>query len=548
MNNDIICCEGSRCRIKPVNSLITGLSSNVNFKNDILYRQIVSAVREGYIPFVISSRNKDNGFYAYVNNIFYEGGLVYFDSANSDNNYYYPFQNMSANSITNFFCELAGSIQSQFGNSQNLRNYISVCVNVFFRSESALRSLMTGEITHMNLLNEIDNLRQNNFISETEKATLKNAANSAQSISSQVFGLIQDYLFKTMNFAAQETYDIQPHGISPSLTQEHITQSRRTSPSFTQEHITQPCRISPPLTQEPVIQIRRTSQTLTPGSNIQPRITSPSITQEPAIQIRRTSQAFTQEPNIQSHGASQQNTNGPVIQIRRASPSMLINRTSRNIFNAETSLNEGKCIYLHVSDEIERGINGFYNLQCFQWYIAKTLKMEFENKHDLRNIRVLFVIDNISPVILDWFSWIIDIPQAILLINYDDFYAKLSGVQDKRQQLISRMETIYFFSHMNEDSAEWASKFFGNYEAQKIVVTEHPPEGWLEYIFKRKSYAYDKEEKPRFSAHEIKHLYNDGIVFTRTRQIFKPCYRENGRNYRDKNYRGRVNFSPFTFG
>lgn len=326
----------------------------------------------------------------------------------------------------------------------------------FFSNSNTVANLITGQLDHMRLLREIDNLFTNGEISENTRQQLANTANSAQSVSVLVLSIIQDYIYKLKN----------------------ITKSK------------------------PTIRIR--------GAN-SPQIRILGVNGNTQINLHQSTNYFD------------------------------------NVF-CLSNVAKGKCFYIELNDEVSRNSRNSLNEQCFQWYIARTLRLEIESKMEMRNKPLLVIIDDLGDTMLNWFWWMVNLPNSIKLINYDDLYSKLSASQDHRQQLIGMAETIYFFSVINEESATWASRTFGMHMVPKTVVTKQPYREWVDFIFPPKSYAHDEVEKPWFSSHEIQHLGNMGIVYSRRHKIFKPYYRENGRTYVDQNYKKqKVNFCLFEF-
>lgn len=201
-----------------------------------------------------------------------------------------------------------------------------------------------------------------------------------------------------------------------------------------------------------------------------------------------------------------------------------------------------------MNNEISRNFDHVPNEQCFQWYLSRTMQMDINAKTEIQTERILLIIENINAAILKWFWWLIELPNCVLLLNYEDFYSKIADSEEYRQQLVSKMDRIYFFSVLEEQSAGWASRFFGTHMVPKVVVTDQPYRDWRDIIIRPRTYAHDEVEKPWFSTHEIQHLGNSGIVYSKSDKIFTACYRENGTTYRDKKYRGkRVNFCPFCF-
>lgn len=446
------CSDGTDLPIRTTSSLITGTSAH---KKEVLIRQIASAIRDGYTPIVLSASGQQSEVFNVLRTIYDESAINYI-SETVNSGCYDPFGNLPQRFIIEFFYQMVSILQQQTTNGMLIRNYISTCVSVFFANLSSVGRLITGELNHMRLMQEIQLLYQNNMITEQERIQLESTANSAQSVSVTVFSVIQDYLYKL-------------RGVSAS---------------------------------KPTIQLH-TVQT--------PRITI-----------------------LNSHGQN----------LRQ-----LQTIVTTNVARYDLSvINERKCIFLQVDNEAARDLNDKPIEQCFQWYISKTLQMEINAKPDIRDRRILLILDNVSSIMLNWFWWLIDLPNCILLLNYDDFYSKVADSQERRQQLISKMERIYFFSVIDEQSASWASRTFGTHTVPKMVVTDQPYRHWIDIIIKPKAYAHDEVERPWFSTHEIQHLGNSGIVYSKVDKIFKPCYRENGETYEDKSYKGRhVNFCSFSF-
>lgn len=235
------------------------------------------------------------------------------------------------------------------------------------------------------------------------------------------------------------------------------------------------------------------------------------------------------------------NTNGDALR-----PSMRA-QTAANRYDLTTILDR-KCLFFQLENELWRFQNNLPNEQCFQWYVSKTLQMEMNARPDIRSHKILLVIENINSTLLNWFWWLIDLPNCVLLLSYDDFYSAIADSQERRQQLIGRMDRIYFFSVIDEQSAAWASRTFGTHMVPKVVVTDQPYREWVDLFFRPRSYAHDEIEKPWFSPHEIQHLGSSGIVYSKQDKIFTARYRENGKMYTDRSYRGqRVNFCTFGF-
>lgn len=446
------CSDGTDLPIRTTPSLVTGTSAH---KKEILTRQIASAIRDGYTPIVLSANGQQSEVFNVLRTIYHESAINYI-SETINSGCYDPFGNLPQSIIIDFFYQMVSILQQQSTNGMLIRNYISTCVRVFFANLNSVGRLITGELNHMRLMQEIQLLYQNNMITEPERIQLESTANSAQSVSVTVLSVIQDYLYKL-------------HGVSAS---------------------------------KPTIQLH--------------------TVQTPHIKI------------LNSHGQN----------LRQLQPSVMTDVARYDL----SVINERKCILLQVDNEAPRDLNNIPIEQCFQWYISKTLQMEINAKPEIRNGRILLILDNLSSIMLNWFWWLIDLPNCILLLNYDDFYSKLADSQERRQQLISKMERIYFFSVIDEQSASWASRTFGTHTVPKVVVTYQPYRQWIDLLIKPKAYAHDEVEKPWFSTHEIQHLGNSGIVYSKDDKIFKPCYRENGETYEDKSYKGRhVNFCTFSF-
>ncbi len=229
------------------------------------------------------------------------------------------------------------------------------------------------------------------------------------------------------------------------------------------------------------------------------------------------------------------------------SPVQMSAQDIANRYNLSTIIDR-KCLFFQLENEPWRSQNNTPCEQCFQWYISKTLQMELHARSDIRDRKILLIIEDMSSVLLDWFWWLIDLPNCVLLLNYGDFYSAIAGSQERRQQLAAKMDRIYFFSVVDEQSASWVSRTFGTHMVPKVVVTNQPYRDWQDIFFPPKSYAHDEVEKPWFSAHEIQHLGDNGIVYSKQDKIFTAYYCENGKMYVDRRYKGqRVNFCTFGF-
>jgi hypothetical protein len=452
-NTTLKCNDGTNLPIRAKHALITGVSAH---KNEILTRQIVAGIREGYTPVVLSNNGRQGGLFSILRTIYPENTVKYLaDSADSE--CYNPFGGVPHSLVAEFFYQLITTMQRQVTNGMLVRNYVNVCVRVFFSNTNALGILITGELNHTRLLMEIQNMHRSNAISDQQRMELENAANTAQSVSVTVFSTIQDYLYKMQRASASR----------------------------------------------PSIQIR---------SSNAPRITI-------------------------------LNNNNQQLQINQASLPRVAGGFDSSI------IREQKCFFMKIDNDIQQNytFNNTPNEQCYQWYLSRTLQMEMDAKPEVKNGKILLIVENVSSLHLNWFSWLFDLPNCIILLCYDDFYSKLADAQERRQQLLGRMQRIFFFSVMEEQSAGWASRFFGTHMVPKTVVTETPGFHPIHILFRPKAYAHDEVEKPWFSTHEILQLGDTGIVYSKEDQIFKACYRESGATYEDKNYKRRVNFCTFGF-
>lgn len=446
------CKDGTDLPIRTTPTLITGSSAN---KDEILIRQIASAVRSGYTPVVLSSDGRQGSVYQVLRTIYPEAAINYI-SKSMDSGCYDPFGSIPLSEVENLFYQMVITFQQQPGNSMLIRNYVNVCVTVLFADWNAVDRLMAGQLTHMELLEEIRRLHQNGIITDQSRMSLENTANSAQSVSVMVFSVIQDYLYKLHRTSASRPVIHISNGGAPRIT---ILNSN--------------------------------------GENVRP------------VQMRAQDTA--------------------------------------NRYDLST-ITDKKCLFFQIENELWRSQNNLPNEQCFQWYISKTLHMEMNARPDVRNRRILLIIENMRSTLLDWFWWLMDLPNCALLLNYEDFYSALADSQERRQQLIGMMDRIYFFSVIDEQSASWASRTFGTHMVPKVVVTDQPYREWTDLFFRPRSYAHDEVEKPWFSTHEIQHLGNDGIVYSKQDKIFTAHYCENGKIYVDRSYRGQhVNFCTFGF-
>ena len=127
-NNSLKCSDGSTLPIEATNSVITGVSS---YKNEILIRQIVAGISKGYTPLVVSIKGRDGLLYRVLRSIYEESAIDYV-SENYASGRYSPFTGMTADKIVDFFYQLVCDFQPEQTNGMLIRNYVKVCVAVFF--------------------------------------------------------------------------------------------------------------------------------------------------------------------------------------------------------------------------------------------------------------------------------------------------------------------------------------------------------------------------------------------------------------------------------
>lgn len=212
-----------------------------------------------------------------------------------------------------------------------------------------------------------------------------------------------------------------------------------------------------------------------------------------------------------------------------------------------TDIAKRKCLFINLSDYNIRSPDGSLNPKCFQCFLSNTLQFEKEIKPFALSGRLCFIVEELSSGILKWYKWLLDLPNSIVYFNYQDFYSKIADAAELRQELISMVERIFFFTITDAASAKWVSDFFGSRNVEKISSTDLPPNDFWDIIFRKRTYTHQEEEKYWFSQHEIRQLRNKGIVFSLRDRIFKPCYLERGETYLDRHYRKKVNFCTFTF-
>lgn len=445
------CGDGTKLNITTASSLVTGVSS---YSGEILIKQIASALKSGYAPLVISSSGKTGKIYQALR-LVYPESLLHYISDSNDSGSYNPFGLIPHSRISDFFYRIITTSQQYPTNNMLIRNYINVCVRVFFSSNSAIKSLIIGQINHMSLIQEINHLFEQHIITDTERIQLTSLADSSRDVSVTVLSTFQDYVYKMQRANAVK----------------------------------------------------------------------------PSIRVRQTN-----TPKITILSGNSQNVQTINDTINNAQTYSAINLAMK------------ECIFINVDNNV-MGIspNAPYG-QCFQWYLSQTLQTEFDSIDELRQTRILLIVENLSSLQLKWFYWLLAMPNCIVLLDYDDFYSLLADAPDLREQLVGRMDRIFFFSMMNSQSAEWASHFFGNHFVPKDVVTDQPARTFVDLLFTPKSIAHDKEEKPWYNSYEIQHLGDSGIVYCRRDKIFKPLYCENGNLYEDKYYRGQfINFCKFGF-
>ncbi|MDR0918197.1 MAG: hypothetical protein LBM93_02955 [Oscillospiraceae bacterium] len=448
----LYCGDGTTLNITATSALITGVSS---YRGQILIRQLSSAIKSGYTPIVLSSNGKNGEFYRALRSIYPES-LIHYISDSNDSGGYNPFVGISPTRIADFFYQLITTFQQFPTNNMLIRNYINVCVRIFFSSGNAFRMLIVGQINHMGLIQEITRLCEQNIITEQEKTQLISLADSAREVSTMVLSIIQDYMYK----------------------------------------------------------MQRANAT------------------KPSIQIRPI--------------------NAPKITILGGNNQLVQNNLNITNDNSDTynmnNITRRECVFINIENIINGIASNAPNAQCFQWYLSRTLQAEFEAISNLKQSRILLIVENLSSQQLKWYYWLFNMPNCITILNYEDYYSALADSSDLREQLLGRMDRIFFFSTMNSQSAEWTSRFFGTHIVPKDIITDQPARNFAELLFSSKAIAHDQEEKPWYNSYEIQHLGDSGIVYCRRDKIFRPLYCENGNLYEDKNYQGqRINFCIFSF-
>ena len=208
------CSDGTDLPIGATHALVTGTSVH---KNEIVSRQIVNAVRDGYTPVVLSSNGRHGEVYNTLTSMYPDFALEYL-SDSADSRCYNPFGSVTQGCMVEFFHQLVAASQQHAANSMLVRNYVNVCVRVFMYSAKAIGGLLTGQLNHMGLLQEIRRLNQCGMMTEQQRMQMEETANSAQSVSVLVFSIIQDYLLKMHHVSASRP-SIQIHAsASPKIT------------------------------------------------------------------------------------------------------------------------------------------------------------------------------------------------------------------------------------------------------------------------------------------------------------------------------------------
>lgn len=193
-------------------------------------------------------------------------------------------------------------------------------------------------------------------------------------------------------------------------------------------------------------------------------------------------------------------------------------------FNCSKIINK-MCIYMQIENVSGLQNNAPY-AQCYQWYLSKVIESEFQANSLLPSQKILLIIDNLSGNQLRWFSWMCDLQNTILLMNYDDYYSLLTDYNDLRESFAGKMDRVFMFSHINSNSAEWCSRFIGVHSVIKRSTTKHPPKNWVEvFISPAPDVTETEVDEAWFKKEDIQRLGNAGIVYCKD-MVFR-----NGNNF-----------------
>lgn len=170
--------------------------------------------------------------------------------------------------------------------------------------------------------------------------------------------------------------------------------------------------------------------------------------------------------------------------------------------------------------------------QCYQWYTSSVMEAEFQANPNLANQRLLVIFDNLGGTELRWFSWMIDMPNSVMLFHYDDYYSQLSSSEDVREALAARMERVFFFRHINTRSAEWCSNFIGMRSIMRRSTTTRASQSWTDLLFPARDIHEQEVEEAWFKKEDIQRLGNAGIVYCSEGAVFR-----NGHNFSQFQFR-----------
>jgi len=393
----LLCGDGTKLSVKDAPILVSGIS---DYRKEILYRQIASAVSHGYTPFVLSSNGRTGEIYSLLRTIYYEND-IFLISNDSSSGYYLPFMAMNPFDTADFFYQIAVTINPGLStNSMLVKQYINVCVAVFCRYSRTVQSLWAGQFDHTTLIEEIRRLGQEGRLNASECSRLITSAEAARSVSIAVLSVFYDVMYQLRNPLSAKT------GAFP--------------------------------------------------------------------------------------------------------------------FNFG-KLADQRCVFVSVGNS-----GGFQqqNLQCYQWYLSKILEQEYRTKQTLHRQNILLIVENLNSTNLRWFSWVEEISNCQILISYQDFYSLLSDAPDVRERLISKVERIYLFSHMNVTSAEWCSRFIGEHMVTRYTQTTRGATNLSEILFPITDVSQTEETEAWYKKEEIQRLGNAGIVYCRSENVFRG-----GRNF-----------------
>jgi hypothetical protein len=159
--------------------------------------------------------------------------------------------------------------------------------------------------------------------------------------------------------------------------------------------------------------------------------------------------------------------------------------------------------------------------QCYQWYVSSVMEAEFNANPSLASQRLLVIFDNLGSTELQWFLWLLGLPNSVIMLHYDDYHSLLSSSEELREALAARMDRMFIFRHISARSAEWCSNCIGLRSIVRRSTTTRASQSWTDLLFPSRDVHEQEVEEAWFKKEDIQRLGDMGIVYCSEGAVFR---------------------------